>query len=145
VSILRPARKVIAPDGTEWELYVSRFALPPWRPARYAGPDSVSAFAVSDSVGDLLFLLLAIPIFLVEQVVWPLFRFLLELPATAVRARRTRTVTVEAICFWPRKVSLVWTTSQDHSDRVLAQVADGLAAGEMPVPLGASFAGRVEH
>jgi hypothetical protein len=52
---------------------------------------------------------------------------------------------VEAICFWPRRTSLVWTTSLDHRDRVLAQIAEALAAGEEPRPLGASFAGRVEH
>jgi hypothetical protein len=140
VSVLRPSRKVTAPDGTEWELYVSRFALPPWRPARYTGSDPITSAPF-----ELVLFLLSIPIFLVEQVAWPLLRFVLELPGAAVRARRTRTATGEAICFSPRKVSLVWTTSDDHSDRVLAQIADALIAGEQPQPLGARFAGRVEN
>ena len=70
---------------------------------------------------------------------------LLELPSAALHARRSETVTIEAVCFWPRSVSLVWTTSGDHSGRVVSQVAAALERGEEQLPLGASFVGRVEH
>lgn len=84
VSVFRPSRKVTAPDGTEWELYVSRFALPPWRPARYTRPDPITSAPF-----ELVLFLLSIPVFLVEQVAWPLLRFVLELPGAAARAAHT--------------------------------------------------------
>lgn len=144
MSIFRPARTVTAPDGVEWELYASRFAFPPWRPAAYGGSAAL-ADGGWGSPADLLFWVLEIPLFVLREILVPVGRMLADLPAAAVHARRTRTVTVEAICFWPRKVSLVWTASPDHADRVLSQVAAALLRGERPSPLGATFVGELEH
>jgi hypothetical protein len=144
VSIFRPARTVTAPDGVEWELYASRFALPPWRPAKYSG-SSVLAGGGWGSPADLLFFVLELPLFVVKEILVPVGRMLRDLPAAALQARHARTVTVEAICFWPRKVSLVWTAPPQHTDRVLSQVAAALARGEEARPLGATFVGRHEH
>jgi hypothetical protein len=144
VSIFRPSRTVTGPDGLEWELYVSRFALPPWRPAAYDGL-AVTADGGSGTPADIVFFLLEIPLFLFKQILLPLVRLLVDLPSAALRTRHSTEVTVEAVCFWPRRVSLVWTTSPDHSARVLGEVASALARGKEPSPLGARFVGRVEY
>ena len=134
----------MGPDGVEWELYVSRFALPHWRPAAYHG-FALTGDGGSGTPADLVFFLLEIPLFLFKQILLPLGRLLGDLPSAALRARDSTEVTVEAVCFWPRRVSLVWTTSPDHSGRVLGEVASALARGADPSPFGARFVGRVEY
>ena len=62
MSVFRPKRKVTAPDGCEWEIYVSRVPLPAWRPARN------STFDLTGMPVDYLFLLLEIPRFLFNQI-----------------------------------------------------------------------------
>ena len=143
VSIFSPSRRVTAPDGVEWELYVSRFDLPAWRPARYDGFAAMGDGG-SGTPADVVFFVLEIPVFVFKQILLPLGRLLVDLPSAAVRARRSATVTVEAICFWPRKVSLVWTTAPDDAAVVLSRVAAALARGETPQPPDARFVGRVE-
>jgi hypothetical protein len=136
VSVFRPKRKVTAPDGCEWEIYVSRVPLPAWRPARY------STFDLTGMPVDYLFLLLEIPRFLFNQILLPLARFAVDLPAAALRGRRTRTVTIEAICFWPRRESLVWTAGREHENRVVDQIVAALERAEAAEPVGATFRGR---
>jgi len=129
---------VTAPDGVEWEIYVSRFALPAWRPEAYG-------FSPTGTPLDLVFFVLEIPVFVFKQILLPFGRLVVELPAAAVQARRAATVTVEAVCFWPSRVSLAWTTSPDHATVVVSRVAAALARGEEPQPPDARFVGRVEH
>ena len=143
VSIFSPSRRVTAPDGVEWELYVSRFDLPPWRPATYDGL-AATGDGGSGTPADLLFLALEIPLFLFKQILLPLGRVLVDLPSAALRARRSRTVTVEAVCFWPRRVSLVWTAAPADTKLVLSQVAAALTRGDDPQPRDARFVGRRE-
>jgi hypothetical protein len=141
VSIFSPQRKVTAPDGVEWEIYVSRFSLPQWRPATYEG----FASSGSGTPADLVFFVLEIPLFVFKQIMLPLGRLVVELPSSVLRARRTTEVTVEAVCFWPRKVSIAWTAMPDDAALVVSRVAAALARGEEPLPPDARFLGRVEH
>jgi hypothetical protein len=134
---------VTAPDGVEWELYLSRFDLPAWRPAAYDGLAATGDGGVG-TPADLLFVVLEIPLFLLKQILLPLGRLLVDLPSAVLRARRSATVTVEAVCFWPRKVSLVWTAAREDANLVLGQVAAALARGEEPRPRDARFVGRRE-
>jgi hypothetical protein len=144
VSIFSPRRKVTAPDGVEWEIYVSRFALPPWRPATYDGL-AATGDSGSGTPADLLFFVLEIPLFVFNQILLPLGRLVADLPSAVLRSRRSTEVTVEAVCFWPRKVSLVWKAAPDDAAVVVSRVAAALARGEEPRPPDARFLGRVEH
>ena len=51
-------------------------------------------------------------------------------------------MTIEAICFWPRRESLVWTAGRDHENRVVDQIVAALERGEAAEPFGATFRGR---
>jgi len=144
VSIFSPQRNVTAPDGVEWEIYVSRFSLPPWRSATYDGL-AATGDGGSGTPADLLFFVLEIPLFVFKQILLPLARLVVELPSSVLRARRTTEVTVEAVCFWPRKVSLVWTAMPDDAALVVSRVAAALARGEEPRPPEARFLGRIEN
>ncbi len=139
VGWFSPVRKVTAPDGREWEIYVSHLPVPAWRPSPYQG----SALGGAGTPFDLVVFLLEIPLFVFNQLLLPLFRFLVDLPATALRGRRSRTVTIEAICFGPRDERWVWTAGLDHRDRVVAEIAEALTRGEPAQPLGAEFKGHV--
>jgi hypothetical protein len=59
------------------------------------------------------------------------------LPARLARRLRPGDLRVEAITFLPRREGYLWTTNGDHLDRVVEQIAAGLAAGELARPLGA--------
>lgn len=80
MKLFQPARRIVGPDGGEWEVYVS--------------------------------------------------------------LRRSRTVRIEAVTFYPHRESLHWTTTPDHVERVLRQVSAGLEAGDIVRPLGGVFVGR---
>jgi hypothetical protein len=84
VSLLRPARRVLDPDGREWEVYVSRTVLPEWRPAGSelpqppggGGPAGVVLMAI-DAVLSVL-----------GAVLVPLVRMAVALPLAWLRGRR---------------------------------------------------------
>ncbi len=139
VSLLWPTRKVTDPKGREWEIYVSRYAPPKWQPSDYDSPQFVPVPAVA-----LLDVLVALPLFLYHEILVPVLRFLVMTPYLFVTGRRSQTVWIEAIT-WdiePYKESHRWTTTPAHADRVLDQIARGLAAGDLARPLGAVFQGR---
>jgi hypothetical protein len=94
VSLFRPARKIVSPNGNEWEVYVSRYETVP--------------------------------------------RFV----RARLRRPRSTTVRIEAVTYYPRRESLLWTTSVDHAERVLRQISAGLEAGDIVRPLGGDFVGR---
>lgn len=133
----RPARRVVDPDGREWELYVSRSDLPSWKPADYG---DMPAIATSSRMWFLL-ALVEIPLFFIFQVLVPLLRLIAELPVALVRVRRSQERLVDAITFWPHEESYRWTTTSDHLERVLDQVAVGLEGGQIARPLDAEFRG----
>jgi hypothetical protein len=144
VSFLRPARTVQAPDGRSWEIYVSRFEPPRWKPVDYQ--------AFSDDFGGAFYLarvlflaiLIEIPIFVVHDVLWPLLRMILVLPWTIVRGLRSKELRVEAVSFFPWQESHLWLTTRDHVARVVEQVAAELELGQVARPLGADFRGSQE-
>jgi hypothetical protein len=138
VGVFRPARKVTDPNGRAWEIYVSRSDLPKWRPANRDFDDDAGY-----SLWLYAFSVLILPfVFLIYQVLVPLFRALWELPGLVVRGRRSGIRIVEAITFWPAKETYAWTTTGDHVERVVEQVARELEQGELARPLGATFRGR---
>lgn len=140
MSVLRPARKVIAPNGEEWEIYVFRVE-PTWR-----------TFALSDEIGglggrlgfvDLFLLVFELPFVFLGQVVLPLVYAVARLPFDLLRSRGSVTVHVEAVRFAPWRESYRWTTTRDHRDRVLHQVARAFEEGDIPPTiLGAVFDGQ---
>jgi hypothetical protein len=88
-----------------------------------------------------LWALLALPLFLIYQVLTPIVRAVAELPGALLGGRRSGVRIVEAISWWPVKETYIWTTTGDHVERVVEQVARGLAEGELARPLGATFRG----
>lgn len=140
MSVLRAARTVSAPNGEQWEIYVYRVDFT-WRP-----------FALTDELGgpggrlallDVLLFLVELPLVFLGQVVLPAVYALVRFPFDLARARGSRVVHVEAIRFVPWRESYRWTTTVDHRDRVLEQVARGFEAGDIPPTiLGAVRDGR---
>src|SRR5262245_29335491 len=109
-------------DGREWEVHIQRFQ---WRPP---GPKH------DDPVSDegLAFL---------DELVGALW-FVVALPAAVVRSGRCRTRRVEAICWWPNEVRMVWETDAAHVEAVAAEFARQLEQGyEHLSPANASFVG----
>ena len=141
MSLFRPDRVVTGPDGREWEIYVSRYQLPGWKPSHYSSAldDFGGAFYLARMM--ILFVVVEIPLFLIHNVLWPLLRFLLTLPWTLARGLRSKQIRVEAVTFYPWEESHLWVTTKDHVDEVIRQVVRGLRAGEVAQPLGAQFRG----
>jgi hypothetical protein len=137
MGLFRPARTVTGPHGQYWELYVSKTALPAWRegkPGRF-----------EDGTGDARGDLLELPFMLISAIwgmlIEPLLRFAVLLPFAFVRGRRSRAVRIEAVSTFPREVFL-WTTTDDGVERVLDEIAAGLAVGKFVQPQGAVYSGR---
>jgi hypothetical protein len=136
----RPSRKVRDPAGQEWELYVSRVALPAWREA----PSTALGSPPAGRIGAPLFVLglpFAFVGFLWSGVLRPGLRFFVLLPAAAVKGHRSGAVRIEAICFFPGRESRLWTTTPDQVGSVLEEIARGLAEGRIVQPVGAVYSG----
>jgi hypothetical protein len=139
MSLFRPTLKVTDPRGREWEIYVSRYATPKWQPGSYTEL-SDHPFGGIALVGWLV----EIPLFLYHDILAPAARFLVATPYRALTSRHSRTIWIEAIAWGvtPRREAILWTTTPDHAGRVLEQIADGLASGDVAQPLGSVFRGR---
>jgi hypothetical protein len=140
----RPDRTVNAPDGGVWELYVSRGnGGLRWQPRDYdsspvSGEDGVSSGALS-----LVGLIVEIPLFLFNQILFPAVRYLLRLPFGLVQSRSSDTWTVEAVRWWPREERYSWSVGDaSQRERVLAEVASGITEGRWAQPTGAVFHGE---
>lgn len=133
MSVFRPAARVTAPDGREWEIYASKLVLRPRAPHA----DSTLEYSPSAEVralGGLEWLL--------GGLVRLLVRVLVDVPVAAVRSLRSDEWTIEAVTFDPHRRSCVWTTTREFRGQVLAQVEGGLARGESPRPRNATFLGE---
>jgi hypothetical protein len=86
--------------------------------------------------------LLEIPLFLYYCVVAPAVAYVIRLPAAAVRSRRSRTWTVEAVCWWPHEQRFRWSVDAGDRDRVATEIANGIAAGRWAQPSAAVFHGQ---
>jgi hypothetical protein len=131
MGLFRPSRRVTSPDGTEWELYVSKTALPPWREGGVTDFDP--DFRVGSVVG-------------IFDAIWgafvaPLLRFLALFPVAVVRGRRSRAVRIEAVTWFPEQEVRLWTTTDALVQGVLDQVAAGLADGKFVEPEGCVYNG----
>jgi hypothetical protein len=137
VGLLRPARKITSPSGDYWELYVSKTALPTWRQGDGFQPGMEASYA---PVG-----LLELPItmlsFLWSGIVAPLARVLVLLPISFLRGHRSHAVRIEALNPYPQRQVLLWMTTDVHKDRVLDEIAAGLAQGKVVCPSGAVYTG----
>jgi hypothetical protein len=133
MGVFRPARKVTDRNGRQWEIYVSRSEIPAWRPDDTNYDTSTLWHPLEVLLSPLLFLL--------YQIIIPVGRVLLELPGAVFRGRRSGVRIVEAITFWPAKEIYTWTTTGDHVQRVVDQIAAGLEQGDLARPLGATFRG----
>jgi hypothetical protein len=139
MGLFRPARTVTGPHGEYWELYVSKTALPAWREG------APGAHEYSDGMGgreDLLQLPFMLVSALWGMLIAPLLRFLVLLPVSFVRGRRSRAVRIEAVNAFPHREVFLWTTTDDGVERVLDEIASGLAAGKFAQPEGAVYSGR---
>jgi hypothetical protein len=105
VSVFRPAVRVTAPDGREWEVYAYRIKVRDPTP-RTRGRR-----------------LLRVPRLLVRAA---------AVAVAAVRALRSSEWTIEAITFQPRRTAYTWTTTSEFKGQVLAQVEGNLARGDVP-------------
>jgi hypothetical protein len=139
--IFDPVRTVTGPDGRVWEIYVSRFKTPGWKPSHYSSAvdDFGGAFYLARLM--LLFVIVEIPLFLLYYVLWPLVRFLVLLPAAVASGLASNEIRIEAVTFYPWPESHLWVTKKDRVDEVLLQVVRDLRVGEVSQPLAAEFRG----
>jgi hypothetical protein len=136
----RPQRTITAPDGREWELYVSKFRGPGWEPQDYDSPTDLMMWNRNPSGG--LLLLLEIPLFVYHCILVPAVSYAVRLPMAVVRARRSETWTVEAVCWWPHEQRFRWSVEAGDRARVTAEIATGIADGRWAQPPGAVFHGQ---
>jgi hypothetical protein len=127
VGLFRPERVVTGHDGREWEIYLSRFESPGWKPRRRT-PSSRRGFLLA-------------PVAVVRELVWPALRFAALLPWALVQARRSKQIHIDAVTFYPWPESQRWLTTTDHLDEVMVEVVRGLRIGELARPDEANFRG----
>lgn len=133
--MFRPEVTVEAPDGSSWEIYVSRVRGPQWRPWTYEDLDLPVNSLPSLVVGSLQFVIF--------DVVLPAISFVLRLPFAVLRSRRSRTWVVEAVSWWPHEQRFQWWVDAADRERVRDEVAKGIAEGRWAQPAGAVFNGQV--
>jgi hypothetical protein len=133
----KPVCTVTDPSGRQWELYLTKTALPEWREGGYNSlVDDPEPF-----LGILNIPLMLIG-FLWSSILSPALRFLLLYPYALVKGRRSRAARVEAICFstWDGTMTHTWTTTADQAESVLHTVALALEEGRIAEPVGAVYA-----
>src|SRR5579864_7490400 len=143
MGLFRPARTVTGPTGT-WELYVSKTALPQWKEGQGQdlGGALVAEGLAEGGIGLLLGAVLSLVGVIWTNVLVPLGRFLFFLPISFARGRRSRAIRIEALNPFPRREVLLWTTTVEAKERVLDEIAEGLAQGKIVHPIGAVYSGR---
>jgi hypothetical protein len=136
VSVFRPAVRLTARDGRDWELYAYRIQLPRHRRDE-PGFDPDLPSSRGQIVGELLdgvFWLVGGAFRLLELAFW-------EVPRAGLDALRSDEWTIEAITWQPHRTSYTWRTTREFRGHVLAQVEGQLARGETPRPRHATFLG----
>lgn len=133
----RPSRKVVDPQGQEWELYVSRFAVPAWKEGEYNDPDMLG----TGGVGTLIEIPFALVGFLWSSILVPLLRFVFVMPFAVIKGRRSKSAWIEAMCFYPEPETRTWTTTTDQVESVLDEIVRGLQEGKVVQPKGAVYEG----
>ncbi len=139
MGLFRPARTVTGPSGDYWELYVSKTALPAWKQGRY-GDHEFSGCGPFGNLGPIE-LPFALASFLWSSILLPLLRFVVVLPVAVLRGRRSRAIRIEAVCPFPAREVLLWTTTEGQVESVLDEIVAGLAEGKVVQPVGAVYSG----
>jgi hypothetical protein len=139
VGLFRAARTVTSPSGDYWELYVSKTALPAWREGSGGFEPGVEAVIPEVGLVELPLMILG---FMWSSILVPLMRMVVLLPIAVVKGRRSHAVRIEAVNTFPRRQVLLWTTTDVHRDRVLDEIAVGLAQGKVVCPSGAVYSGQ---
>jgi hypothetical protein len=137
MSLFRPSRTVTTPSGEDWELYVSKTALPAWRQGRVGNLESApvgGGFVPLD-------LLVALPAAIWGAIVRPLLAAVVLAPAAWMKGRRSRAVQIRALSPYPARRVLLWTTTEGQVERVLDEIAAGLEAGDVVQPTAAVYSG----
>jgi hypothetical protein len=138
LSWLRASRKVVDPEGVEWDIYVTRLRAGGWHAL-----DTGTILDFGLGQASILWLL-AIPVLVVIELVLALVRLLLLVPATIGRAAAHRGVRIEAVADWPHPQRYGWEVPASARERVLAEIADALVRGSIAEPAGAVFLGELE-
>jgi hypothetical protein len=138
VSRFRAARQVQGPDGQVWDIYVYRVQFPSAPSVPLGSEPGVTVYGPEQSA---LWALAELPIFLLKLAA-ALLLWLVRAPFAVAGGLSSRVYYVEAVDFttYPHEAFL-WTTTKDHVDRVVDQVARGMKAGDVPRPLGATYRG----
>jgi hypothetical protein len=132
----------MGPGNEEWEIYVLRYRQPKWDPQQYHESELLPFPPFM-----LIALIWELPRFFYHAILLPLWRFFVDLIFAVAKGRRSRTVWVEAISWGihPHSESILWSTTPDHLNRVIDQVAAGLEEGKIARPLGGVFQGQVHR
>jgi hypothetical protein len=145
VSWLRASRKVLDPEGTKWDVYVTRIAVGD-PGTQYHEQDVIGTPFAHGPIGGGLFPALTEFVFLVLGGILRLvLRLVFFLPAGLIRSRIGMTWRIEAISDWPREVVRVWTVQGKPGKLLLDEIARGLALGKVPEPVGATYVGEKER
>ena len=130
MSVFRPAVRLTAPDGREWEIYAYKTRAGD----RAEWDTDVVDVDGLNSAGAAELALLNAVVWLVMLVPRLLMR-LFDAGVAAVGTLRSDQWTIEAITFMPQRQSYVWRTTSEHRGQVLAQVEGNLARGYVPQQL----------
>jgi hypothetical protein len=128
MTVFRPAAKVTAPDGREWEIYAFKIKVRE-RDEMWDVEDPLTR-TPAESV-----------FWLFEAVVWFLLLIphalmrLYDIASGAARSVRSDEWTVEAVSWVPSETRFAWTTTTEFKGQVLAQVEGHLARGDLPLHL----------
>lgn len=130
MSVFRPAVRLTAPDGREWEIYAYKIAMgerAEWDTdvvdVEGVYSPAVAEFALLNAV---VWLVMLVPRLLVRVV---------DAGVAALGSLRSDEWTIEAITFMPQRQSYVWRTTSEYRGQVLAQVEGNLARGDVPQQL----------
>lgn len=134
MSHLRPARRVSARGGRDWEIYVYRVELPPLSVVGFGDSAPATEFGIG---GPLLWLAIELPLLVLGAVIGFL-EFAARLPVAISRAARSDIAFVEAIDFSSvPPEGFVWTVERASAGDVVDAVARSLESAERPNPVGA--------
>ena len=138
VSWLRASRKVVDPDGTKWDVYITRIAV--GDPGQLHEPRD--PFAGPSAVQNEMFWLFELVLTIASELARLLIRVVLLLPIGIVRSRFGITWQIEAISDWPHEVTRTWQVQGKPGRVLLDEIARGLALGKAPEPAGATYLGE---
>lgn len=143
----RPVRIVTDPAGDEWELYISRIAVPDWREGAYNDwVDGTGDMLATPQTAELMLLELPFAFvgFLWSSILVPALRLVFLTPLAIVKGRRSHAARIQAMCFnysGGGRETRTWTTTIDQVESVLNEIANGLELGKIVQPVGAVYSG----